>query len=144
MVMWYTTFDFWCTAIVLAVCAGYLCLAPSWWRGSWSASPIHWRDRAWLATVTGVTLLAVATIFMKILESYDSDVTWMWAVGMSVLFAGLLTLALAPVVGWWSALDFAVPRRLRTGARTLEQRFESKTLIHGNRSERRAKRRRRG
>jgi hypothetical protein len=142
--MWYSSFGFWCTVIVLVVCIGYLCLSPSWWRGSWSASKIRWRDRAWLTATIGVTVVAVASILLQILTSYDSDVKWMWAVAMSLVLAGLLGIALAPLVGWWSALDFMVPRRLRSATDTPDQWAEAKTLAHGNRQERRARRQERG
>jgi hypothetical protein len=138
--MWYTSFGFWCTVIVLAVCVGYLFLAKSWWRGTWSASKIRWRDRAWLTTTVGVTALAVASTYLQILMSYDSDVKWMWGIGMSLILVGLLLIAFAPLVGWWSALDFMVPRKLRAAADTPEHWAETKTLAQGNRQERRARR----
>jgi hypothetical protein len=142
--MWYTDFGFWCTVIGLAVCVGYLFLARSWWRGTWSASKIRWRDRAWLTAVIGLTALLVATIYLKFLESYDVGPKWMWGIGMALMFAGLLLIAFAPLVGWWSLLDFMVPRRLRSATDTPDQWAEAKTLAHGNRQERRAKRQGRG
>jgi hypothetical protein len=135
--MWYSNGKFWCTVIALVFAVGNLFLLPSWWRGSWHASRVRWRDRAWLVTVLAVIALCVATILLFILESEDSDVLWLWGFGMALDAASALLFVLIPLVGWWRRLDFAVPPALRSPTGAPEQWAEQKTLTHGNRQERR-------
>jgi hypothetical protein len=137
--MWYSYPPFWYTVIVLVVCLGYLLMLPSWWRGSWSASRVRWRDRAWLVIVLAVMMMCLGSILLKILESEDSDVMWLWATGMSLELVSALLALLIPLVGGWSRFDFAVPPRIRTPSDAPERWAEAKTLIHGNRQERRRK-----
>jgi hypothetical protein len=137
--MWYSSRPFWCAVIVLVVCLGFLCLAPSWWRGTWRASRVRWRDRAWLVALLALTATASASILLHILESQDSDKIWLWATGMSLHLVAAVLLLLVPLVGSWSRLDFAVPERLRTPSNAPERWAEAKTLAQGNRQERRRK-----
>lgn len=126
------------TAIVLAVALGFLCLLPSWWRGSWHASRVRWRDRAWLVTVLAVIAACVATLLIRVLETEDSDVMWLWGTGMSLYLVAAVLVLLIPLVARWRRFDFAVPPRLRTQP----EWAEAKTLRYGNRQERRRKARR--
>jgi hypothetical protein len=112
---WYSSFEFWCVTAILLICLIHLTKLPAWWRGEWSSSRVHWRDRAWL-----VTVLATATLMVSLMLLFAADVVTLraglrWVVVALIALAGLLFLAV-PLVGWTSALDFAVPPHLREDA----------------------------
>ncbi|WP_127505430.1 hypothetical protein [Actinoplanes solisilvae] len=133
--MWRSDFGFWCTALGLLYAVGSLFLLPSWWRGSWRASRVRWRDRVWLVTHLALAALFLAVLVATILESDDPGALY----DVPLWIVSVLLFCLIPPVGWWGRFDFAVPPRLRTAPTAPERWASAETLTHGNRRERRRK-----
>jgi hypothetical protein len=113
--IWYADFGFWCVVIGLLVCVFYLTRTPAWWNGTWSASEVRWRNRAWLPMILALTSVLTGVIFIDIAEVGGLSTGSLWLSRSLVLLGGALVCAL-PLVAWLPAVDFAVPPHLRSGA----------------------------
>ncbi|GIF41489.1 hypothetical protein Axi01nite_58000 [Actinoplanes xinjiangensis] len=116
MVMtWYSSFEFWCATAILLYCLIRLTKVQAWWRGEWSSSRIRWRDRAWLMIVISVAMLMTTLMIIFPLDP-DTAPPALLLLGRSLIILSAVLFLTVPLVGWVSALDFAVPPHLRTGA----------------------------
>ncbi|MEU4622111.1 hypothetical protein AB0G04_19375 [Actinoplanes sp. NPDC023801] len=113
--IWYADFGFWCVVIGLLVCGFYLTRIPAWWRGTWSASEVRWRNRAWLPMILALTSVFAGVIYTDIAEVDGLSTGSLGLARSLVLLGGALACAL-PLVAWLPAFDFAVPPHLRGGA----------------------------
>ncbi|GIE32981.1 hypothetical protein Ait01nite_060260 [Actinoplanes italicus] len=113
--IWYADFGFWCVVIGLLVCVFYLTRTTAWWRGTWSASEVRWRNRAWLPMILALTSVFAGVIYIDIAEVGGASDGSLWLARSLVLLGGALACSL-PLVAWLPLFDFAVPPHLRTGA----------------------------